>query len=176
MWPFGSVLFLVLVGSPVSGTSGLKTITVKAGENVILPCRDPNINQVSVLEWNRTDLQENEYVFFYRSGEPFLAGQPESFKNRVFLKNNQTKDGDLSVVLKNLKIEDSGTYKSRVLKTGTKISLSQTLPICSIHLVVSPPDPKIISAEPGEDIILPSSICLCVLQETQEERFGELLL
>ncbi|RVE60890.1 hypothetical protein OJAV_G00185750 [Oryzias javanicus] len=146
MWTLSSVLFLVLVGSSVSGSSGLR-IKAEPGQNVILPCRDPNIHQVSVFEWNRTDLEKDEYVFFYRNKRPYLAGQPESFQNRVFLNNSQMKDGDLSVVLKNLKMNDNGTYECRVIKRRRKRSVSDSTLISTIQLSVSPPPPP---PPPGE--------------------------
>ncbi|XP_024119527.1 butyrophilin subfamily 2 member A2 [Oryzias melastigma] len=134
MWFCGLVLLLVLVGSPVSGTSN--PITAEPGDDVTLRCEDPNIDQKPVFEWTRTDLQEKENVFFYRDNRPYLDDQHESFKNRVSLKNSQMKDGDLSVVLKNVTVNDTGTYQCRVLKG---LSADQNTPISTILLSVSPP-------------------------------------
>ncbi|XP_024119529.1 sodium channel subunit beta-2 [Oryzias melastigma] len=143
MWILGSVLFFVLVGSSVSGTSDL-IIPAEPGQNVTLRCEDTNIkiNEDLAFEWTRTDLKKDEYVFFYRDNSTFLDGQHESFMNRVSLKDPQMKDGDLSVVLKNVNIEDSGTYECRV-KQGEgsrhKRSVLESTPISIINLQVPPP-------------------------------------
>ncbi|XP_024119907.1 sodium channel subunit beta-2 [Oryzias melastigma] len=136
MWILGSPLFLVLVGSSVSGTSDLN-ITAGSGENVTLRCEDPNINQDSSLEWNRTDLEKEKHLLSFRSRGVNLDHQDESFQNRVSLKNSRMKDGDLSVVLENVKINDSGTYECRILQKNG--SHREMVPISIIHLLVSPP-------------------------------------
>uniref|UniRef100_A0A3B3BM94 Ig-like domain-containing protein n=1 Tax=Oryzias melastigma TaxID=30732 RepID=A0A3B3BM94_ORYME len=103
---------------PASGAAdqllhNLKNITAEPGDNITLTCEDPE-NKIITLEWSRSDLQEGECVFSYRSGGVNLDDQHESFQNRVFLKDPQMKNGNLSVVLKNVKINDSGTYMCRI--------------------------------------------------------------
>ncbi|XP_024143536.1 uncharacterized protein LOC112155817 [Oryzias melastigma] len=137
MWLLGSVLFFILVGSSVFKTPDSRIITAKPGDDVTLRCQDPNINEDSASEWTRSDLKEGEYVFLYRNGGVDQDNQHESFMNRVFLNNSQMKDGDLSVVLKNVKIEDSGTYKCSVLQQSG--SHREMKPISTIYLQVSPP-------------------------------------
>ncbi|XP_024143271.1 V-set and immunoglobulin domain-containing protein 1 [Oryzias melastigma] len=150
MWILCSVLFLVLFGSSVSRTSDLD-VTAEPGNDVTLRCGDTNINEVLVLMLTRSDLQEDKYVFFYRDNQVDLKYQHESFKNRVSLKNSQMKDGDLSVVLENVKTEDSGTYQCRVVNENDP-QRELTL-ISSIRLMVIPPS-GLITAEPGDDVTL----------------------
>ncbi|XP_024117804.1 junctional adhesion molecule-like [Oryzias melastigma] len=148
----GSVLLLVLVGSSESSvTSDPEIITAGSGDDVSLRCEDPNITEIFLLEWTKPDLQGEETVFLYRN-DGVLLDQHESFKNRVFLKDPQMKDGDLSVVLKNVKVRDSGTYQCRFLQRGD--SQRKWKLISTISLSVSPPDLRI-KAESGENIILP---------------------
>uniref|UniRef100_A0A3B3BRT9 Immunoglobulin V-set domain-containing protein n=1 Tax=Oryzias melastigma TaxID=30732 RepID=A0A3B3BRT9_ORYME len=84
------------------------------------------------------DVGEEEYVSFRMKPPADPEGRPESFKNRVILKNSQMKDGDLSVVLENVNSNDTGTYQCRILQKGSrrKRSADQPHPISTIRLVV----------------------------------------
>ncbi|XP_026224970.1 junctional adhesion molecule B-like [Anabas testudineus] len=91
-------------------SNGQQIITARLGLNVILPCR------TSSSAVSRPDL-ELEYVFFYRnkqSDKTYL-----SFKDRVELVNSQIKDGNLSLILKNVTRSDAGTYECRVHQDTT---------------------------------------------------------
>ncbi|RVE60937.1 hypothetical protein OJAV_G00185800 [Oryzias javanicus] len=147
-----SLLFCLLLLDICGSIEGLeitaepgKNVTVKPGDDVILTCRASHTSTVFVLEWSRDDLDEKK-VFVYKDGRPFPAAQQESFRKRVFLKNNQMKGGDLSVVLKNVTVNDNGTYECRVLKR-TKRSILHSPPISTISLHVSPLSPP---PPPGE--------------------------
>uniref|UniRef100_A0A3P9B1Y0 Ig-like domain-containing protein n=1 Tax=Maylandia zebra TaxID=106582 RepID=A0A3P9B1Y0_9CICH len=96
--------------------SSLSDINTTAGQNVILPCRAPNYN-IIVADWSRADLG-SEYVLLYRDDLFVPDNQHPSFKNRVDLQDRQMKDGDVSLTLKDVTINDSGTYECRVLQRG----------------------------------------------------------
>ncbi|XP_036072703.1 uncharacterized protein LOC118600081 [Oryzias melastigma] len=137
----GSVLVFVLVGSSVSGTSDLR-ITAGSGDDVILRCGDKDINEIYLLKWTKPNLQGEEIMFLYRN-DGILLDQDESFWNRVILKDPQMKDGDLSVVLENVNINDNGTYEC--LDIHKNESQRRWNRISTISLQVSPPPP------PGEE-------------------------
>uniref|UniRef100_A0A3B3DL49 Ig-like domain-containing protein n=1 Tax=Oryzias melastigma TaxID=30732 RepID=A0A3B3DL49_ORYME len=86
------------------------------GQDVTLRCKDLQIGKIALLLWSKDDLEEMN-MFVIRNGRPLPADQHKSFRNRVFLKNSQMKDGDLSVVLKNVTVDDTGTYECRVSST-----------------------------------------------------------
>ncbi|XP_019210586.1 uncharacterized protein LOC109199726 [Oreochromis niloticus] len=110
-----------------------KNITAESGQDVTLTCRAPNNNIIS-LEWSRADLGD-EYVLLYRDGKFVPANQHPSFKNRVDLQDRQMKDGDVSLILKDVTINDAGTYECGVVQTGTE----HLNPINTTNLHVVPP-------------------------------------
>ncbi|XP_073330992.1 coxsackievirus and adenovirus receptor homolog [Pagrus major] len=108
-------LFCVLVFSVVSATGELQEVNVQRGQEVVLQCRGPTDASVTLLEWTRLDLKSDGYMFFYRNKQFYEAYQLQSFRGRVELVDPQVKDGDFSVVLKNVDISDSGSYECRVV-------------------------------------------------------------
>ncbi|XP_042073997.1 programmed cell death 1 ligand 1-like, partial [Haplochromis burtoni] len=115
-----------------------KTITAESGEDVTLTCRAPN-KKIIVIVWSREDLKD-EYVLFYENGQFVPEYQHPSFKNRVDLQDRQMKDGDVSLILKDVNTADSGTYECRLV-SGTKRRRRgiSTEPISIIYLCVIPP-------------------------------------
>ncbi|XP_063325827.1 programmed cell death 1 ligand 1-like [Pelmatolapia mariae] len=109
-------------------------ITAKVGqENITLTCRAPNNKTIRAVKWSRADLGD-EYVLLYRNEQLDPGNQHPSFRNRVDLQDRQMKNGNVSLVLKNVMINDAGTYECRILQTGTGLQL-----INIIHLHVDPP-------------------------------------
>ncbi|XP_076734196.1 butyrophilin-like protein 2 [Maylandia zebra] len=128
-----------------------KTITAESGQDVTLTCRAAN-NKITAVKWSRADLRD-KYVLLYRDGHVHSDGQHPSFKNRVDLQDGQMKDGDVSLILKDVTINDAGTYECRVCKEETdslkfifrrirkrrKRANLKTDPISIIYLRVDPP-------------------------------------
>ncbi|XP_014268535.3 programmed cell death 1 ligand 1 [Maylandia zebra] len=111
-----------------------KTITAECGQDVTLTCRAPNsINKIIVVEWSRADL-EPQHVLLQQNGQFDLENQHPSFKNRVDLQDRQMKDGDASLILKDVMINDTGTYDCRVQRQRESLSL-----ITSVYLHADPP-------------------------------------
>ncbi|XP_039857984.1 programmed cell death 1 ligand 1-like [Simochromis diagramma] len=110
-----------------------KNVTAESGHNVTLTCRAPNNN--IVVKWSRADL-ESEYVLLYRDDLSVPDDQHPSFKNRVDLQDTQMKDGDVSLILKDVTVNDTGTYECRVFVRKTRSWKS--ISIIYLH-VVDPP-------------------------------------
>uniref|UniRef100_A0AAZ1XP73 Ig-like domain-containing protein n=1 Tax=Oreochromis aureus TaxID=47969 RepID=A0AAZ1XP73_OREAU len=104
------LLVLLLVRQPA--TEKRKNITAESGQDVTLTCRAPN-NNIIVVEWSRCD-QKGQYVLLYRDDQFVPDDQHPSFKNRVDLQDRQMKDGDVSLILKDVTINDAGKYECRV--------------------------------------------------------------
>ncbi|XP_023821687.1 myelin protein P0-like isoform X2 [Oryzias latipes] len=130
MWFLCSVL-LLLCGSAESTTPDIQ-IKKKPGDNVTLMCEDPEYKKdSSLLEWRRND---SKILFLFKDGRPSPYDPHESFRNRVFLNDSQMKDGNLSVVLKNVTMNDTGTYQCNV----THENKDPLKLISTVHLSVVP--------------------------------------
>uniref|UniRef100_A0AAZ1X6D7 Ig-like domain-containing protein n=1 Tax=Oreochromis aureus TaxID=47969 RepID=A0AAZ1X6D7_OREAU len=118
-----------------------KNITAESGENVTLTCRAPNNIIITGVEWSRHDLKA-KYILWYWEKEFVPYYQHPSLKNRVDLQDRQMKDGDVSLILKNVTTAESGTYECCIIqevRDGRKLDILKTDPISIIHLKVLPP-------------------------------------
>ena len=123
---------LCVVSSPAD-----QKITAEPGEDVTLTCRAESGKDIKDLDWTRTDLGDKN-VYQVTDNTTDLEGQHPSFKNRVDLQDRQMKDGDVSLILKNVTTADGGTYEARVIQNGTNHMKNDIEPICTIILAVSP--------------------------------------
>ncbi|XP_038586504.1 coxsackievirus and adenovirus receptor-like [Micropterus salmoides] len=126
-------VFLLTLLSPAASD----VVRVKPGDNVILPCQAGDVF-IRAVEWSRPDL-EPDYVLFHRDGFSVPTHQHPSFKDRVQLVDRELKDGDVSLILKNVSSNDAGTYECRVVAGGSrrKRAIIDTPPIRIIQLEVS---------------------------------------
>ncbi|XP_039464064.1 programmed cell death 1 ligand 1-like [Oreochromis aureus] len=109
-----------------------KNITAEVGQDVTLTCRAPNNNPITVLKWSRADLGD-EYVLLYKDEQFDPANQHPSFKNRVDLQDRNMNNGDVSLILSNVTINDTGTYECVVIPRGSSKLIS------IVTLIVVPP-------------------------------------
>ncbi|XP_038586506.1 V-set domain-containing T-cell activation inhibitor 1-like isoform X2 [Micropterus salmoides] len=127
-------VFLFILLSPAASD----VVRVKPGDDVTLPCQAGDVF-IRAVEWSRPDL-EPDYVLFYRDGLSDPTHQHPSFKDRVQLVDRELKDGDVSLILKNVSSNDAGTYECRVHTAGgsrRKRAIIETEPIRRIELEVS---------------------------------------
>ncbi|XP_005465028.1 coxsackievirus and adenovirus receptor-like [Oreochromis niloticus] len=134
-----SLLFGLILGVSLPLFTGQETIIAESEQNITLTCQAINSNNITVVEWRRVDLGD-EYVLMYRDEQFDPEEQHPSFKNRVDLQDRQMKDGDVSLILKNVTINDAGTYECRVAQRQTREETANLKLLCSISLsVVDPP-------------------------------------
>ncbi|KAL4008283.1 hypothetical protein ACER0C_002135 [Sarotherodon galilaeus] len=118
-----------------------KNITAESGQDITLPCQAPNNKTIKGIEWIQPELQQERVLFHW--DEKFIPNnQHPSFKNRVDLQDRQMKDGDVSLILKDVTINDTGTYECRVLVRGANRRKRANLggdPMSIIYLHVVPP-------------------------------------
>ncbi|KAL7858736.1 hypothetical protein AOLI_G00188380 [Acnodon oligacanthus] len=95
-------------------------VTVKAGSSAVLPCDWRNKTQSSGerphIEWRTL----TETVFERRGGDQY---QGEGYERRVDVPEDKLLGGDCSLVLKDVRLTDSGPYESYLLEKRTKRSL-----------------------------------------------------
>ncbi|CAI5660204.1 unnamed protein product [Oreochromis niloticus] len=118
-----------------------KNITAESGQDITLPCQAPNNKTIKGVEWIQPELDQ-ERVLFHWDEKVIQSNQDPSFKNRVDLQDRQMKDGDVSLILKDVTINDTGTYQCRVLVRGGNRRKRANLggePISIIYLSVDPP-------------------------------------
>ncbi|XP_045921493.1 programmed cell death 1 ligand 1-like [Micropterus dolomieu] len=126
-------VFLLILLSPAASD----VVQVKPGDDVTLPCQAGEAS-IRAVEWSRPEL-EPETVLFYRGRRSVSEQQHPSFKDRVQLVDRELKDGDVSLILKNVSRNDAGTYECRVATGGSrrKRAIIKTEPIRIIQLEVS---------------------------------------
>ncbi|XP_035849588.1 uncharacterized protein LOC116067087 [Sander lucioperca] len=128
----------------------LIVVTVHPGDDVILPCQADG-SPISFAEWTRPDL-EPEYVLLYRDERLDTDYQNPSFKDRVELVDRDLKDRDVSLILKNVRSIDAGTYRCGVI-IGDTDPMRTIRTISIIRLQVT--DLIEVPVHPGDDVILP---------------------
>lgn len=123
VWYFGLLLTV-----PLAGFSGdTQEVIVKRGEDVTLVCRAPNKAAIEQLAWSRAELKSHKYVFFLRNNRSLINSQLPSYRGRVKLMDPEMKDGNASVILKNVNINDTGTYECEIGWSSTGRALISTI-------------------------------------------------
>ncbi|XP_063324912.1 outer mitochondrial transmembrane helix translocase-like [Pelmatolapia mariae] len=89
-------------------------VQVKLGDDVTLQCQISTDEIISVLKWSRADLNTDGYVYFYRNKRSYENYQHPSFHGRVKLRDPEMKDGDVSLILKNVTFNDAGIYECHI--------------------------------------------------------------
>ncbi|XP_076737147.1 CD276 antigen homolog [Maylandia zebra] len=100
----------VFVLSCFLGRLDCEELTVKQAKDVTLECYGPSDANI-MISWQKPDLQSEYYVFYISDEHIHKDKQHESFKGRVELKYPEIKNGNFSVILKNVTMNDAGKYE-----------------------------------------------------------------
>lgn len=103
------VLQLVLTSPAAAVTStsdAPELVSATVGQDCELPCAGPQ-GELLILEWTISD----RHLLFYRDGRALTRAQDQRFRNRVELSpEEKMKSGVFTVTLKNVSLEDAGTF------------------------------------------------------------------
>ncbi|XP_067380790.1 uncharacterized protein [Channa argus] len=91
-------------------------ITAEPGKNITLPCQVPSNITILSVRCSNPELGE-EYMFFYRDEQVYTEYQHPFFFNRVTLKDDRLKGGNLSLILGNVRTNDTGRYRCHTAGT-----------------------------------------------------------
>ncbi|KAK2863455.1 hypothetical protein Q5P01_002988 [Channa striata] len=112
-------LFVGLVLRLLPAVSAEVNITAEPGQNVTLPFHAPSNIDVLGVRCSNPDLGE-EYMFYYQDKQSSTEYQHHTFWNRVTLEDNRIKGGHLSVILENVRLNETGTYACKIIDTQKK--------------------------------------------------------
>ncbi|XP_039463330.1 uncharacterized protein LOC116309488 [Oreochromis aureus] len=107
-------LGVVMLLSVIPGKAGQDEVQVEAGADATLDCQGLTEGIITVLAWNKRGMQTEDYVFFYREDRPYKAYQHPSFQGRVELGDPQMKGGNMSIILHNTTVNDTGIYECHI--------------------------------------------------------------
>ncbi|XP_039902033.1 butyrophilin subfamily 3 member A2-like [Simochromis diagramma] len=95
-------------------------IVAFAGETVLLPCNITPSGDVPTVEWTK-ESSLPDIAFLYRDGcETFEMKNPV-FRYRTNLIRHELHNGNLSMVISNLQISDSGKYHCAIIRKKKKV-------------------------------------------------------
>ncbi|XP_054472047.1 CD276 antigen homolog [Anoplopoma fimbria] len=111
------VCLFLLTRSGTTSAAGHGVIIVEEDSDVILPCSlDSKENIVAALfDWKKVAQRDQgqKDVFFYDAGDHYnngREGQSPEFRGRVSHFPDQLNQGNASIIIRNMKVEDTGSY------------------------------------------------------------------
>lgn len=101
-----------MIGSP-------QPIVAVAGDDVIIPChlQPPTDATGETVEWSRPDLNPR-FVHLQRGGRELVDQKNSQYEGRTALLKEALMDGDVSLIISNVKFSDEGEYRCFVPSLG----------------------------------------------------------
>ncbi|GAA6216121.1 myelin-oligodendrocyte glycoprotein-like isoform X2 [Lates japonicus] len=128
-----------------------KELKVRPGESVTLTCLNPKHTKPPAFMWSRPDMHSHGYVFFYRQSYSVDSFQHPSYRGRVELRDPEMKLGDVSVTLKNVTFNDTGTYQCKIIVSSRRKKRDTPEVISVVSLKVEYPGPGTGNTRGGGD-------------------------
>ncbi|XP_030287533.1 uncharacterized protein LOC115590329 [Sparus aurata] len=108
------LFFLFLLYEAASEPEVVRVGPEQLGQDVTLPC-DAGDVKIIVVNWTRSKPQPSKDILLWRDGH---IRSP--IKGRVQLVDGELKNGNVSLILKNVSREDVGSYECRVATAGSR--------------------------------------------------------
>nr|XP_054589847.1 uncharacterized protein LOC129154094 isoform X2 [Nothobranchius furzeri] len=114
----GSALFLAVSMVFAASPEEPEEIQAEEGMDVLLKYMKPQNTNISMWKWAKVHLDGQQYLWFYSDGRlyPYQSGQ---FRGRVRPADPQMRLGNLSIILSNTTVNDTGIYNV-VIKLSTE--------------------------------------------------------
>ncbi|XP_069387334.1 butyrophilin-like protein 2 [Paralichthys olivaceus] len=95
-----------------SDETGADPVIVKEGDDVMLPCSFSSSSSIrhELFDWRKDRHKDQKEVFMYDRGDIKPVRQDETFRGRVSHFPEQLDVGNASIVIRDTKVTDSGTY------------------------------------------------------------------
>ncbi|XP_056607725.1 uncharacterized protein LOC130425530 [Triplophysa dalaica] len=160
-----SILLRIAEGFTVKGPSG--PLVVPLGGSVLLPCSVDSLSSLKDLEveWKRSDSQT--LIHLYQDGDIRPEVQNEDYHDRAHFFTDNIKQGNFSLLLKNVRPEDEGQYTCKVL--SGQASGETVVEIKAVERLTVSGSDKSLSAYVGEDVTLDCSVDSHIQPEDIEE-------
>uniref|UniRef100_A0A669BA72 Immunoglobulin V-set domain-containing protein n=1 Tax=Oreochromis niloticus TaxID=8128 RepID=A0A669BA72_ORENI len=91
---------------------------------------------ITLAEWKKPTLSDY-YLYFFRNQQSYDSYQGATFRGRVQLLNPSMRDGNFSVLLRNITVADTGLYTCRILSRRAENTTNDTISTDSFKLLVS---------------------------------------
>ncbi|KAI7803568.1 putative V-set domain-containing T-cell activation inhibitor 1-like [Triplophysa rosa] len=157
--------FIYCLGFTVKGPSG--PLVVPLGGSVLLPCSVDSLSSLEDLEveWKRSDSQT--FIHLYQDGDIRPEVQHEDYHDRAHFISDDIKQGNFSLLMKNVRQEDKGQYTCTV-HSGQE-SGETVVEIKDVERLTVSGSDQSLSVYVGEDVTLNCSVDSHIPPEHIEE-------